>query len=156
MIRTALICLAEQWYSHLPLEISLKRIHKLCAQNFKKKHSINLNLKIKLIFFSDSITRESVKQFNAVRTQQLAWKSFVKFSPDIRKAQMIDSLTKAADSELARRALKKLANHKSLALEHNFSWHNWYKKSIRKSLTEHLLIDTRLKTNYYSWKNYCK
>ena len=47
-------------------------------------------------------------------------KAYVNNAPDMRIAQLIDALAKALDLQLARIALKKIANHKSTALEPQF------------------------------------
>ena len=44
-------------------------------------------------------------------------KAYVNNAPDMRKAQMNDAFVKALDPQLARVALKKIANQKSTALE---------------------------------------
>ena len=44
-------------------------------------------------------------------------KAYVNNAPEMRSAQMNDALTKTLDPQLARRAFKKIANHKSTALE---------------------------------------
>ena len=44
-------------------------------------------------------------------------KAYVNNSPDMRNAQLNDAVVKALDPQLARVALKKIANHKSTALE---------------------------------------
>ena len=47
----------------------------------------------------------------------MAQKACLNNSPDIKNAQMNDALVKALDPQLARTALKKIANLKSTALD---------------------------------------
>ena len=47
----------------------------------------------------------------------MARKAYVNKAPDMRNAQMNDAIVKAFDPQLARIALKKIANHKSSSLE---------------------------------------
>ena len=68
----------------------------------------------------ESITCVSDKQIKktlALRIEQLTRKVYVNNAPDMRNAQMKDPLVKALDPQLARIALKKIASHKSTALE---------------------------------------
>ena len=53
----------------------------------------------------------------ALRIEQMTRKAYVNNAPDMRNAQMNDALVKALDPQLARVELKKIANHKSVALE---------------------------------------
>ena len=52
-----------------------------------------------------------------LRIEQMAGKTYVNRDLDIRDAQMNDALVEAVDPQIARIALKKVANHKSKALE---------------------------------------
>ena len=47
----------------------------------------------------------------------MAQKTYVNNAPGMKNAQMNDALVKANDPQLARIAFKKVANHKSTALE---------------------------------------
>ena len=60
--------------------------------------------------------REQIKAL-ALRIEQMARKEYVSKAPDMRNVQMHDALVKALDPQLARIAPKKIANHKSTALE---------------------------------------
>ena len=46
----------------------------------------------------------------ALRIEQMTRKAYVNNAPDMRNAQMNDALVKALDPQLARIALKKIAN----------------------------------------------
>ena len=63
----------------------------------------------------ESITRASGEQIKtlALRIEQMTRIAYVNNAPDMRNAQMNDALVKALDPQLARIALKKIANRKS-------------------------------------------
>ena len=69
--------------------------------------------------FLESIIRASGEQIKtlALRIEQMTQKAYVNNAPDMRNAQMNDALVKALNPQLARIALKKVANHKSTTLE---------------------------------------
>ena len=69
-------------------------------------------------------------------------KAYVNFAPDLRNAQMSDALFKALDPQLARVALKKIANHKSTALEPQLLLAQLVEKHTQNILQEHILTDT--------------
>ena len=115
MTQTALIGPAQEWYSHLPLDI--KNWQAFCRElqeTFDKQQS---QTQAKLLL--ESITRASVEQSKtlALRIEQMTRKAYVNNAPDMRNAQMNDALNKALDPQLARIALKKIANPKSTAME---------------------------------------
>ena len=70
-------------------------------------------------FLLESITGDSGEQIKtlALRVEQMIRKAYVNNAPDMPTAQMNDALVKALDPQLTRIALKKIANHKSTALE---------------------------------------
>ena len=116
MIQMALIGPAQQWYSHLTLEIK-KNWQAFCREiqkTFDKQQS-QTQAKINL----ESIPRASREQIKklALRIDQVVRKAYVNNAPDKKKAQMKDALVRAQDPQLATIALKKIANHKSTALE---------------------------------------
>ena len=70
-------------------------------------------------------------------------KAYVNNAPDMRNAQMNDALVKALDPQLARIELKKIANHKSTALEPQLPFAHLVEKIYtKKILQEHISIDT--------------
>ena len=143
MIKTALKGPAKQLYSHLPLDIR-KNWQAFCRE-FQKHLTINNCKHTK--FLLESIARASGEQIKtlALRIEQMTRKAYLNNAPDMRNAQMNDALVKALDPQLARIAHKKIANHKSTELEpqlHNFHLHNLLKKYTKKTLQEHILIDT--------------
>ena len=116
MIQAALIGPAKQWYPHLPLDI--KKNWQALFREFQKTFDTQQSqTQAKLLL--ESITHASGEQIKtlAIRIEQMTRKAYVNNGPDMRKAQMIDALVKALDPQLARKALKKIANHKSTAME---------------------------------------
>ena len=73
----------------------------------------------------------------ALRIEQITRKAYVNNAPDMRNAQMNDALVKILDPQLARIALKKIANHKSTALEPQLLFAQLIKKYIKKISQEH-------------------
>ena len=69
-------------------------------------------------------------------------KAYVNNAPDMRNAQMIEALVKALDPQLARIALRNIANHKSNALEPQLPFAQLVEKYTKKILHEHILTDT--------------
>ena len=66
----------------------------------------------------ESLARASGEQKTlAFRTEQTARQAYARNAADMRNAEMNDELVKALDPQLVRIALKKIANHKSTALE---------------------------------------
>ena len=59
-------------------------------------------------------------------------KAYVNNVRDIRNAQMNDALVKALDPQLARIALKKIANRKSTALEPQLAFAKFVGKKSRR------------------------
>ena len=116
MIQTALIGPAQQWYSHLPLDIK-KNWQAFCREFQKTFDNQQSQTHAKLLL--ESITRASGEQIKtlALRIDQMTQKAYVHNAPDMRNAQMNDALVKALDPQLSRTALNKIANHKSTALE---------------------------------------
>ena len=116
MIQTALIGPAQQWYSHLPLDI--KNNWRAFCREFQKTFD-NQQSQTQAKLLLESITRASGKQIEtlALRIEQMTRKEYVNIAPDMRNAQLNDALVKAFDPQLARIALKKILNHKSTALE---------------------------------------
>ena len=62
-------------------------------------------------------------------------KANVSNAPDLRNAQMNDALVKALDPQLARIAPKDIANHKSTALEPQFSFAQLVAKIHQEDIT---------------------
>ena len=116
MVQTALIGPAQQWYSHIPLEIK-KNWQAFCREFQKTFDNQQSQTQAKLLL--ESITRASGEQIKtlALRIEQMTRKAYVNNDPDMQNEQMNDSLVKARDPQLARIALKKIANHESTALE---------------------------------------
>ena len=116
MIQTALIGPAQQWYSHVPLDI--KKIWRAFCREFQKTFD-NQHSQTQAMLLLESITRALGEQIKtlAFRTEEMNQKEYVNNAPNMRNAQMNDALVKALDPQLARIALKKIANHKSTTLE---------------------------------------
>ena len=71
-------------------------------------------------FLLESIKRASGEPIKTIALriiEQMTRKAYVNNASDMRNSQMYDALVKALDPQLARIALKKIANHKSTALE---------------------------------------
>ena len=62
-------------------------------------------------------------------------KAYINNAPDMRNAQMNDALVKALDPKLARMALKKIANHKSTALEPQLPFAKLVEKTHQEDIT---------------------
>ena len=137
MIQTALIGPAQQWYSHLPLDI--KNHWPAFCREFDNQQP---QTQAKLLL--ESITRafsDKIKTL-ALIIEQMTRNAYVNNAPDMRNAQMNDALVKALDPQLSRIVLKKIANHKSTALEPQLPFAQLVEKYTRKILQEHILIDT--------------
>ena len=73
-------------------------------------------------------------------------KAYVNNAPDMRNAQMMVALVKGLDPQLARIALKKIANHKSTALEPQLSFAQLVKKIHQADVTRTHIDRHKLKT----------
>ena len=62
-------------------------------------------------------------------------KQYVNNAPDMRNAQMNDALVKILDPQLARIALKKIANHKPTALEQQLLFAQLIEKLHQEDIT---------------------
>ena len=74
-------------------------------------------------------------------------KAYVNNAPDMRNAQMNDALVKALDPQLARIALKKIANHKSTALEPQLPFALLVEKIQQEDITRTHIDRHKLNTN---------
>ena len=74
----------------------------------------------------ESITRASGEQIITLelRIEQMTRKTNVNNAPDMRSAQINDTLVKAVDPQLARIAMKRLQIKVQLQWNHNFYLHN--------------------------------
>ena len=146
MIQTALIGPAQQRCSHLPLDIK-KNGQAFCREfqkTFDKRQS-----QTQAKFLPESITRASGEQIKtlALRIEQITRKVYVNNAPDIRNAQMNDALVKALDPHLARIALKKIANHKSTALEPQIPFAQFFEKIHQEDITRTHIDRQKINTN---------
>ena len=134
MIQTALTGPATQWYSHLPLDIK-KNWQAFCQEFQKTVDNQQSQTQAKLLL--ESITRASGEQIKtlALRIEQMTRKAYVNNAPDIRNAQMNDALVKALNPQLAGVALKKIANHKSTALEPKLPFAQLVEKIHQEDIT---------------------
>ena len=90
------------------------------------------------------ITRASGEQIKtlALRIEQMTRTTYLNSAPDTQIAQMKDALVKALDPQLARIARKKIANHKSAAVEPQLPFAQQAEKYTKKISQEHTLTDT--------------
>ena len=97
----------------------------------------------------ESITRASGEQIKtlALRIEQLTRKAYFNNTPDMRNAQMNDALVKALDPQLARIALKKIANHKSAALEPQLPFAQLVEKIHQEDITRTHIDRHKINTN---------
>ena len=97
----------------------------------------------------ESITRASGEQIKtlALRIEQMTQKTYVNNAPDMRNAQMNDALVKALDPQLARTALKKIANHQSTALEPQLPRAQLVEKIHQEDITRTHFDRHKLSTN---------
>ena len=146
MIQTALIGPVKQWYSHLPQDIK-KNCHALCRKFQKTFDNQQSHTQTKLLL--ESITRASGEQINtlALRTEQMTRKAYVNNSPDMRNSQMNDALVKALVPQIARIAPKKIANHKSNALEPKLPFAQLAEKIHQEDITRTQIDRHKLNTN---------
>ena len=109
MIQTSLIVPAQQWFSHLILEIK-KNWKAFCREFQKTVDNQQVQTQAKIL---ESITRASRVQTKtlAFRIEQMARKACDNDVPDMRNAQMNDALVKVLAPQFARIALRKIANH---------------------------------------------
>ena len=140
MMLTALIGPAQQWYSHLPLDI--KNIWQGFCREFQKRFD-NQQPQTQGILLLEIITGASAEQLKtlALRIEQMTRKEYVNNAPDMRNAQMNVSLVKALDPQPARIALKMFANHKSTALEPQRLFAQLVEKNTKKTLQEYIMIE---------------
>ena len=140
MIQTALIGPAQQWYSHLALDIK-KDWQALCREYQKTFDNQQSQTQAKLLL--ESVTRASGEQIKTLtlRIEQMTRKAYVINALDMTNAQMNDALVKTLDPQLARIALKRLQITNQLHWNHNFHLHNMLKKYTKKILHEHILTD---------------
>ena len=113
-MQNALIGPAQQWYSHLPLNIK-KYWQPFCREFQKTFENQQSQTQAKLLL--ESIASASCEQIKtlALRIEQMTRKAYINKAPDMRNAQMKDALVNALDPQLARIALKKIAKHKFTA-----------------------------------------
>ena len=97
----------------------------------------------------ESITRASGEQIKtlALRIEQVTRIAYFSNAPDMRNAQMKDALVKALDPQLARIALKKIANHKSTALEPQLPFTHLVDKIHQEDITRTHIDRHKLNTN---------
>ena len=146
MIQTALIGPAQQWYSHLPLDI--KKNWQTFCREFQKTFD-NQQSQTQAELLLESMTRASGEQIKtfALRIEQMTRKAYVNSAPDMPNAQMSDALVKALDPQLARIALKKIANHKSTALEPQFPFAQLVENIHQEDITRTHIDRHKLTTN---------
>ena len=146
MIQKVLIGPAQQWYSHLPLGIK-KNWQAFCRKFQNTFDNQQSQTQAKLLL--ESITRNLDEQIKtlALRIEQMTRKSYVNNAPDMRNAQMNDALVKALDPQLARIALKRIANHKSSALEPQLPFAQLVEKKHQEDITRTHIDRHKLKTN---------
>ena len=103
MIQTAPIGPAQQWYSHLPLEIK-KSCQAVCRE-FQKTFD-NQQSQTQTKFLLESITPASGEIKTLVlRIELMIQKAYVNTAPDMRIAQMNDAHVKSPDTQLDSTAL---------------------------------------------------
>ena len=97
----------------------------------------------------ESITRLSGEQIKtlALQIEQLTRKSYNNNAQDMRNAKMNDAFVKALDPLLARIALKKIANHKSIELEAQLPFAQLVDKIHQEDITRTHIDRQKLNTN---------
>ena len=97
----------------------------------------------------ESITRASGEQIKplALRIEGMTRKAYVNNATDMRNAQMNDALVKAHDLQLARIALRKIANHISTKLEPQLSFAQLVEKIRQEDITRTHIHRHKLNTN---------
>ena len=146
MLQTARIGPALQWYSHLPLDI--KKNWQAFFGEFQKTFD-NQQSQTQPKLLLENITRASGEQFItlALRIEQITRKAYVNNAPDMRSAQINDALVKALDLQLARIALKKIADHKSTALEPQLPFAQLVEEIYQEDITRTHIDRHKLSTN---------
>ena len=146
MIQTALIGPAQQWHSHLPLDI--KKNRQAFCRDFQKTFE-NQQSQTQSKLFLESILRASGEQIKtlALRIEQMTRIAYVNNAPDMRNAQMKDALVKTLDPQLARIALKKIANYYSTALEPQLPFAQLVEKIHQEDITRTHIDRHKLNTN---------
>ena len=106
MTQTALIGPAQQWFSHLPLDIK-RNWQEFCREFQKTFDNHQSQTQAKLLL--ESKTRASGEQIKtlALRTEQMTQKAYVNNARDMRNAQMNDAHVRALNPQLPRIALRK-------------------------------------------------
>ena len=139
MVQMALVRPAQQWYSHLPLDIKKTGKHR---RTFDIQES---QTQAKLLL--ENITCASGEKIKtlALRIEQITRKAYVNNAPGMRNAQMNEALVKAFDPQLTRIA-QKIANHKKKHWNHSFHSHNLLKRYTKKTLQEDIFRH-KLNTN---------
>ena len=145
MIQTALMGPAQQCFSHLPVDIK-KNWQAVCREFQKTFDNQQSQTQAKLLL--ERITRASGEQIKtlALRTEQMTRKAYVNNAPDMQKTQINDALVKALDPQLARIALKNVANHKSTVLEPQLPFAQLIEK-IHQDITRTHIDQHKLSTN---------
>ena len=117
-----------------------KELASICREFQKTFDNQHAQTQAKLLL--ESITLASAEQIEtlALKIEQMTRKEYVNNAPDMRNAQMNDALVNALDPQLARIALKEIANHKSTALEPQLPFAQLVEKIHLEK--EHILIDT--------------
>ena len=77
----------------------------------------------------------------------MTWQAYANNAPDMRNAQMNDALVEALDPHLDRIALKKIANHKSTALEPQITLAQLVEKVHQEDITRTHIDWHKIKTN---------
>ena len=118
-----------------------------CREFQKTFHNQQSQTQAKLL--PESITRASGEQIKtlALGVEQMTRKSYVNNAVDMRNAQMNDALVKALDPQLSRIALKKIANHKSTAMEPQNPFAQLVEKIHQKDITRTHIDRHKLNTN---------
>ena len=146
MIQTALIGRAQQWDSHLLLEMK-KNGQAFCREFQKTFNNQQLQTQAKLLL--ESITRASCEKIKtlALGIEQMTWKAYANSAQDICNAQLSDLFVKALDPQLDRIAPKKIANHKSTALEPELPFAQLVQKINQEDITKTHIDRKEINTN---------
>ena len=145
MIQTALIGPAQQRYSDQPIEF--KKKWQFFAENSKRFENQQSQTHAKSLL--QRITRTSEEQIKTLtlRIEQTARKTYVNNAPDVRNAQMYGEQVKALDPKVARIASKKIASHKSTALEPHFLLVHLVRKISQEDITRTQIGRLKINTN---------
>ena len=87
------------------------------------------------------------KKTLALRIEQMTPKAYVSNAPNMRNAQMNEALVEALDPQLARIAIKKIANHKSTAREPQLPFAQLVEKIHQEYFTRTHIDKHKLTTN---------